>query len=104
VTRKMAIGVAAAAIVSAVAIGASARGTDDGGSLPAPNSTVKVPETTYKYECKSRDIRTRWGRAVRRKICAYAKATGTPKPTIECGWRTKQVPTPWGRLLEKVCD
>jgi hypothetical protein len=106
-TRKIMIGLAAAAIVStASTMGASAQGGRDGGGRPVASghSTIYVPEATYKYECKSRNVRTPWGQLVRKQVCAYAQAPGAPKPTIECEWRTKQVRTPWGRLPEKVCD
>ena len=103
-TRKMMLGLAATAILSAVTIKASAQGEGDGSDQPALHPTVKVPETTYKYECKSHNVRTPRGRTVHRQACAYAKAPGTPKPTIECEWRTRQVRTPWGQLPEKVCD
>jgi hypothetical protein len=104
---KMMIGLAGAAIISAAStIGASAQGRGDGGGQPARShhSTIKVPEATYKYECKSRNVPTPWGRVVRRQVCGYAQAPDAPKPTIECEWRTKQVRTPWGLLPEKVCD
>ena len=106
-TRKIMMGLAAAAIVSAAStMSASAQGGRDaaGRLVASRHSTITVPEATYKYECKTRNVRMPWGQMVRRQVCAYAQAPGAPKPTIECEWRTKQVKTPWGQLPEKVCD